>query len=179
MRVISGIAKGKKLDTIKGSETRPTTDRLKETLFNIINLEIKNSNFLDLFSGSGAIGIEALSRGAKECHFVELSKECCKIINANLINTNLINKATVINCDCQTYIKSTNKKFDIIFIDAPYSLGVIPKLLQYIVSLKLLNDNGFIIVEQSSKDEIPETEGLEIFKIKKFKTTAFVLIKYK
>jgi 16S rRNA (guanine966-N2)-methyltransferase len=177
MRVISGVAKGKKLNTIEGNDTRPTTDRLKETLFNIISLDVRDCNFLDLFSGSGAIGIEALSRGAKSCYFIDNSKQCCEIINMNLKNTNLLSKANVIKSDCSNAISSINKTFDIIFIDAPYYKDKTNSLLQQIKQTEVLSKDGMIIVEQGSKDDLPNIDGIEIIKIKKFKTTTFVFIK--
>ena len=123
MRVISGSARGHKLKAPEGLTTRPTTDRIKESLFNIIAGDLYQCKFLDLFSGSGAMGIEALSRGADKAVFVDKDRKSISIINDNLKATRLDNKAQVLNCDVSTAVsklKSLNEKFDIIFMDPPY-----------------------------------------------------------
>ena len=177
MRVISGEARGRKLKTIEGLRTRPTTDRLKETLFNIINLDIKDSEFLDLYSGSGAIGIEAISRGAKTSYFIENYTDCISVINENLKNLGFQERAFVIKQDCKQFIENTNKKFDLIFMDPPYIKNYSKEILLKILNENILKKDGTIIIEQSSDSELPNINGLEIVKIKKFKTTYFIFIK--
>ena len=123
LRVISGTAKGHKLKTIKGITTRPTADRVKESLFNIISGLIPKARVLDVYAGTGSIGIEALSRGAEFAVFVDKSNECSRIIRENLVSTKLIDKASVITGDIfitLNKISKNNKKFDIIFLDPPY-----------------------------------------------------------
>ena len=126
MRVIAGTARSMPLKTVEGSDTRPTTDRIKETLFNILQTEIYGSRFLDLFSGSGAIGIEALSRGAKEAVFVEHSKECVKCIKDNLKFTHLDEKAVVMEQDVLSAINKLSGKgvFDIVFVQCSVWTGL-------------------------------------------------------
>jgi 16S rRNA (guanine966-N2)-methyltransferase len=177
MRVISGIAKGTKLSTVEGLETRPTTDRLKETLFNMINSELNDCIFLDLFSGSGAIGIEALSRGAKKCYFIDSSIKCVGVIKENLKNTKLELNAEIIKIDCHKFTSTCLHRFDIIFTDAPYYKNHTENILINILNRKLLNKNGFIIVEQGAKEDLPQIEGLSIFKVKKNKTTNFIFLR--
>ena len=123
MRVISGTARGKKLNSLEGLETRPTLDIVKESIFNILQFNIKDTSVLDLFSGSGALAIEALSRGAKEAVLCDNSSKAVQIINKNLEETKLIDKAKVINSDyteALNKLANENKKFDIIFLDPPY-----------------------------------------------------------
>lgn len=159
MRVITGQAKGKKLKAPKGLTTRPTTDRVKEALFNILNLYIEDSQVLDLFAGSGSIGIEALSRGAKKSFFVDKSSEAIKCINDNLHHTNLISKAEVYRNDvfnALLLLGRKKEKFDIIFIDPPYLQGFEINVLEKIKEYSLLYHDGIIIIEISKKDIIPE-----------------------
>ena len=120
MRVISGLAKGKKLQTLSGEMTRPTSDRIKEAIFSVIQFEINGKKFLDLFSGSGQMGIEAISRGAASSTFVESSKEAFNIIKSNLKLTNLQDKAKMFNMDSFLFLKNNTDKFDIVYLDPPY-----------------------------------------------------------
>ena len=175
MRVISGSAKGHKLTAPNGLDTRPTTDRIKETLFNIISPEIYGCNFLDLFSGSGGIGIEALSRGAKTAVFVDKSTKAVDAIKANLNHTKLNEGAFVYCADVFEALKTLSLKgivFDIIFMDPPYSSEIYEKVLKSVVELSILNSEGFVVAEHSSKFEMPKVKGLKIYRTKDFKTTA-------
>lgn len=180
MRVISGTAKGFKLKAPAGLETRPTTDRIKESLFNIIASEIYEINFLDLFSGSGSIGIEALSRGAEKAVFVDNSNESINIIKHNLEFTKLNNKSIIIKSDVYSAINRLNRdniKFDIIFMDPPYKEKLIYNTLKTIYENNILKNEGFIIAEQSSKDEIPCIDYFDVFKVKEYKTTKMLFFK--
>ena len=176
MRVISGCARGHKLKSLEGTDTRPTLDRIKETLFNIIAPEITECNFLDLFSGSGAIGIEALSRGANTAVFVDSSYNCYEVIIENLEHTKLRDKAQVINQDIFDAIKelgNKNQKFDIIFIDPPYEGGYNQNVLEHIIKSNILNEDGLVIVERAAKYDPPQVDGLKLIREKGFgKTTA-------
>lgn len=147
LRVISGKYKGKKLLGFDTIGTRPTMDRVKESLFGTIQNHIKNSVFLDLFAGSGSIGIEALSNGAGKCYFVDNGKDILKILNNNL---NGITNSVVINKDyiqALNYFKNENIKFDIIYIDPPYHLNLANKALTLIKKLEILKPNGIVIIE--------------------------------
>lgn len=179
MRVISGSARGHKLKAPEGLTTRPTTDRIKESLFNIIAGDLYQCKFLDLFSGSGAMGIEALSRGADKAVFVDKDRKSISIINDNLKATRLDNKAQVLNCDVSTAVfklKSLNEKFDIIFMDPPYNKGFVESTLTYIAKAGILADDGYIIAEQSQEDSIPQVQGLEVFRIKDYKITKMTFL---
>ena len=181
MRVISGTAKGKKLNSLEGLETRPTLDRVKEAVFNIIQFDIKDSVVLDLFSGSGALGIEALSRGAKEAILCDASSKAIKIINKNLEETRLKDKAKVINSDyLETLSKIKDKKFDIIFLDPPYKSDYVEKSIEYISKYNLLAENGIIIVETNDEnkiDKINAKKNLEVYDTRKYGIAIIIFIR--
>lgn len=179
MRVIAGKAKGHKLKTIEGLQTRPTTDRIKETLFNMISFDLPQCRFLDLFSGSGAIGIEALSRGASECVFVEKSKLAYDMILTNLEHTKLQPYAILYQKDVLEVLdilKKNNQKFDIIFLDPPYASGLAESVCKKIVEYDLLNKKGYIIWERSAEIDINDISGLYVIKQKSYKTTVMTFL---
>lgn len=162
MRVISGTARGTKLNSIDELTTRPTLDRVKESLFNIINDKIEDSVILDLFSGSGAIGIEFLSRGCKKAYLCDSSSKAVNMINQNLEKTRLKPNATVINKDykkCLNELYQANIKFDIVYVDPPYNDNIAVEAVKTILSLNLLKEKGFIIIETDDKDR--ELENLK------------------
>ncbi len=180
MRVIAGCAKGHRLQTIEGMETRPTADRIKETLFNIIAFDLPECTFLDLFSGSGAIGIEALSRGAAEAVFVEQSANCQAVIAENLLHTKLQEKAVMIKMDVLSALAqlcAQGKRFDIIFLDPPYEAGLYIPVLKTIAEKKLLHANGVVIAEHRAKAPLPTVDGLYIDREKVYKTTALTFLR--
>ncbi|MBQ7265230.1 MAG: 16S rRNA (guanine(966)-N(2))-methyltransferase RsmD [Firmicutes bacterium] len=182
MRVISGSARGLKLKAPKGLNTRPTTDRIKESFFNIISPYVYGCRFLDLFSGSGSIGVEALSRGSEAVFFVDSDKHSIEVINSNILSSKLSHKATVLKGDALSVLESLGKKgekFDIIFMDPPYNKGFIQPCLNIIQSYKLLSEDGFIVAEQAAEEEELKTEGLEVYRIKDYKTTKMTFLKYK
>lgn len=181
MRVIAGTAKRLQLKTVKGDNTRPTTDRIKETLFNMLQNDIEGCRFLDLFSGSGAIGIEALSRGAKEAVFVENNKEAINCIKENLIFTKLVNSGIVMSYDVMTAIsmlEGRNAKFDIVFMDPPYNHLFEKDVLNYLKESNLISNESIIIVEASNETEFDYLEdmGYKIIKEKVYKTNKHVFI---
>lgn len=159
MRVISGTAKGISLESLEGTKTRPTLDRVKEALFNILQNDIRDANVLDLFSGSGALGIEALSRGAKFCVMADKSGDAIKIINKNLQKTKLEENAKIIKNDYIKTLESLNQKFDLIFIDPPYAENIAVNAINHITRLNLLSDDGIIILETDEEER--ELENLQ------------------
>ncbi len=181
MRVIAGTAKGHKLNTLEGMDTRPTTDRIKETLFNIIGFDLYDASFLDVFSGSGQIAIEALSRGAGEAYLIDNNKKAVEIINENLKATKLFDKASVICKDVQAALNEIkhHKPFDFIFIDPPYAAGFEPQVLERIKANNLASDETVIIVEaDKSKDFSFVTElGFEITREKVYKTNKHIFLR--
>lgn len=164
MRVISGIARGTNLETLEGNNTRPTLDRVKEALFNIIQNQIMDASVLDLFSGSGALGIEALSRGAKFCTMCDKSYEAIRVINKNIKKTHLEEKVKVINNDYKKALKLLQgQKFDLIFIDPPYAKDFAVDSIKNIIELDLLADDGIIILETDNKErEIENLNKLDV-----------------
>ncbi len=153
MRVIAGSAKRKPLVCPSGKDTRPTTDRIKETLFNMLQTEIcSETRFLDLFSGSGGIGIEALSRGAKSCVFVEKGKQALRCIRENLENTGFTENAHVMSMDVMQALRilsGRGEAFDIIFLDPPYEAGEEDKVLPFLLGSKLVHKDTLVILEAS------------------------------
>ena len=181
MRVISGTAKRTLLFSLDGLETRPTADRIKETIFNIIHNKISESYFLDLFSGSGAMGIEALSRNAQKVFFVEKSPAAMDIIKKNLSKTKLNENAVCILDDAlnflRKYAEKNAEKFDIIFLDPPYGTDYIKDVLLLIRDSKILNNEGIIIVEQENTSEILDIEGFYNYRTLNYKITDVVFYK--
>ena len=162
MRVITGTAKGRALKAPKGLTTRPTTDRVKEALFNILGLKVRGAKFLDLFAGSGGIGIEALSRGAQRALFIEKDPKALEVIKANLALTGLGLNALVLTGDVYKnldYIGQQGQKFEFVFMDPPYLMDFEEPVLAKIDSLKLLALGGQVIVESSKRDDIPTQVG--------------------
>lgn len=180
MRVISGFLKGKRLTAPIGNDTRPTADRLKETLFNILQGRISECKFLDIFSGTGAIGIEALSRGAERVVFIESKRECADIIKKNLASVTdpeLISRFDIIVNDFQNALKKLggkNEAFDIIFLDPPYYSEFTYAAIKKIIENNLLEKGGLIISEQGSNDPEYIFDELQIYDIRQYKTTKFV-----
>ncbi len=173
MRVVAGSAKSLKLKTIEGMETRPTQDRIKETLFNMIQYDIAGCTFLDLFSGSGGIGIEALSRGASKAYFVEKAKPALRCIRENLKYTKLDNKAQVMAVDVITAIRQLEAKkvtFDYIFMDPPYNKGFEEDVLSVLNDSTICTPDTVVIVESSLETEISDFQELKVTRIKKYKT---------
>ncbi len=182
MRVISGKSRGKKLVSLEGMNTRPTLDRVKEALFNIIQFNIVDKNILDLFAGSGAIGIEALSRGAKKATFCDNSAEAIKIIQTNIKNTRNEENSTVLNKDYISsleYLGKQKEKFDIIYLDPPYKTDFANISIQKIIDLDLLSKDGIIIVEtdDESKEKSFTDEKIEIFDKRKYGRAILIFIR--
>ena len=182
MRVIAGTARSIPLKTPKGDKTRPTIDKHKETLFNCLSDRLYDCIFVDLFSGSGGIGIEALSRGAKKAYFVENDKEALSCIKDNLAKTRLEEKATVISSDVRVALSSRiGEKSDIIFMDPPFAMHAEKEIIPMILKNNLLKDDGIIVVEAEENADFGFLEGLrlEIFKKKSYKSCKHVFIKKK
>ncbi|MCL2376665.1 MAG: 16S rRNA (guanine(966)-N(2))-methyltransferase RsmD [Defluviitaleaceae bacterium] len=177
MRVISGIARGTSLFPPHGEKTRPTSDFVKENLFNIIMDDVRGTNFLDLFAGSGAIGIEALSRGAIHATFVDISQKCVDLTKRNLEKTRLKEKATVMKGDAASTIKKlAGQKFDIIFLDPPYDESLANKTLQKIYNGDIMEEEGYIILEMDRSVDTPKIDGLITFKEREYSSTKLVFL---
>ena len=180
MRVIAGTAKRLQLKTVEGMDTRPTTDRIKETLFNMISAYLADSYFLDLFSGSGAIGIEALSRGAEKAVFVEQSKRAMQCVSDNLRYTKLSERAELLEMDVIAALKrmENNYKFDYIFMDPPYNQLLEKKVLEYLSHSKIIQEDALIIIEASLETDFSYVNelGFSVIKVKEYKTNKHIFL---
>ena len=154
MRVITGKARGVVLKTPEGMKTRPTSDRVKEALFSIIQFDIPNAKVLDLFAGTGQLGIEALSRDAKYAVFIDELDQACKLISDNLKKTKLENYARVIRSDYVIFLKNCKEKFDIIFLDPPYAEKFLENALNFITEIDILQSGGIIVTERPAGKEL-------------------------
>ena len=160
MRVIAGKAKGISLKTPEGNQTRPTADRVKEALFSIIQFDLPEASVLDLFGGTGQLGIEALSRGARKATFVDESEKACRLIKENLKRTRMEESAAVIRGDYLSYLHTCREKFSIIFLDPPYAEVFLETALNKISEIDILQSGGIIIAERPLGKELPmELDG--------------------
>lgn len=155
MRVITGIARGKNLKTLEGNDVRPTSQKIKEAVFSAIQFDIEGRRVLDLFAGSGQLGIEALSRGAKSAVFVDNSTASIKIIKQNIESTGFENSSKVYMSDYSSFTAMSRDTFDIVFLDPPYKQGFLVPALKSV--LPLMSEYGIIICEYPSEVEIPES----------------------
>ena len=155
MRVITGTARGMKLRTLEGLATRPTSDRVKEAIFNIIQFDIEGRRVLDLFAGSGQLAIEALSRGADYAVLVDESAQAVKVVKENLKKVKLDQRATVLQQDYSRYLSACREKFDLIFLDPPYAGPMMENALRHISEIDILTEGGIIVCERSREKELP------------------------
>jgi 16S rRNA (guanine(966)-N(2))-methyltransferase RsmD len=186
MRIISGSMRGTKLYTLDGVDvTRPTLDRVKESLFNILNFELKDSVVLDLFAGSGALGLESISRGAQKAYFCDLSFNAIKIINQNIEKTRCKNKTEVLQKDYKKALdkfKEEQIKFDIVFLDPPYKTDYTKDAVDKILEYDLLNENGKIIIETDiEKEVLSELQDflVDIYDVRKYGRVSLIFIRRK
>ena len=176
MRVITGKARGVNLKTPEGLQTRPTTDRVKEALFSVIQFDIPGANVLDLFGGTGQLGIEALSRGAKRAVFVDESDKACRLIRENLRRTRMEQEGTVVRGDYLAYLGRCAEKFDIIFLDPPYAEVFLENALKRITEIDILQSGGIIVTERPLGKDLPfEFEGYARSKDYKYGNTLITL----
>ena len=176
MRVITGKARGVVLKTPDGMLTRPTSDRVKEALFNIIQFEVPAAKVLDLFGGTGQLGIEALSREAKSAVFVDAREDACRLIKENLKRTKLEQYAKVLRSDYMAYLKSCKEKFDIILLDPPYAEEFLENSLKMITEIDILQSSGIIVAERPVGKELPwEFPGFERSKDYKYGNTLITI----
>lgn len=159
MRVISGTARGRRLKELQGMDTRPTTDKVKEALFNIIQFDIEGRKILDLFAGTGQLGIECLSRGAASAVFVDRRADAVKLIRENLKATSLTEKGRVVSGDSMEFLKSIREKFDIIFLDPPYEAGLLEPAIAHIAKFDILSPHGIIVAEHPANKALPALDA--------------------
>lgn len=176
MRVISGTARGKKLVSLEGLDTRPTTDRVKESVFNILMPYVRDAKVLDLFAGSGALGIEALSRGASHCAFVENNQDAVAVIRQNLSGTHLEQQSAIFVRDALDFLKNTTESFGIVFLDPPYDGGFYNPVLQLAAERKILSEEGVILLEKRVDTQIIIPGNMELIKERKYGKTVVAVI---
>lgn len=177
MRIIAGKAGGIPLKSLKGRDVRPTLDRVKESMFNIIAFYLPKAKVLDLFAGFGNLGIEALSRGAVSCQFVEKNSSHLQIIRENLEKSKLMAGAKLEQQDVFAFLKQTQQKYDLIFMDPPYQRGLTEQAIELIQAQKLLNENALIISERSAVEKAVEFSDLTIIKSKKYGNSLLTIYK--
>lgn len=176
MRVITGKARGIQLKTPEGMLTRPTADRVKEALFSIINFDIPNAVVLDLFGGTGQLGIEALSRGAKRGVFVDAREEACRLIRENLSRTKLTQESVVVRSDYMQYLNRCTEQFSIIFLDPPYAETYLENAIKRITEIDILQSDGIIVAERPVGKELPwEFDGYQRSKDYKYGKTLLTI----
>ena len=176
MRVITGKARGVTLKTPQGNHTRPTADRVKEALFSIIQFDIPGAHVLDLFAGTGQLGIEAVSRGAADAVFVDEREDACLLVKENLKRTKLTEQAKVVRGDYLSYLKNCRERFDIIFLDPPYAEVFLENSLKFITEIDILRDGGIIVTERPLGKELSwEFEGYSRSKDYKYGNTLLTL----
>ena len=183
MRIIAGIFKGRKIKQPPLKAVRPTKDRVRESVFNIISGEVPHSIVLDLFAGSGAYGLEALSRGAEKAVFIEKNKRCINIIEENILALEIEHNSKLINEDAFKAIETLGEdkeKFDIVFSDPPYGKGMAKKTLIMINHYDILNPTGLLIIEHERAEEVPEAQGtVSILKQKTYKNIVISIFQRK
>lgn len=178
LNVIAGTAGGLKLKTIDSDKTKPTLGRVKEAMFSMIADYLPGATVLDLFAGSGSLGIEALSRGAEKCFFNDSNKSCCKITEQNLAFTKLISKATVSQYEFGMALDVYRKQkvvFDVVFLDPPYGMDYYSEVITGLQKRGLLRPNAIIIAEHTAERSLPEMRGLDVIKNKKYGTVAITV----
>lgn len=155
MRIISGTARGRKLREPQGMDTRPTTDKVKESLFNIIQFELEGRRVLDLYAGTGQLGLEALSRGAERCTFVDQRREATALVRENLQLCRFEDRARVIQGESLSFLSACREKFDIVFLDPPYAGGLLEKSLEMLTGFDILREYGIIVCESGTDWSVP------------------------
>lgn len=168
MRIISGSRRGHKLIGFEGDKIRPTTDRVKESVFNLIQGYVADSSVLDLFGGSGALSFEALSRGARSAVIVDSDRDSVDVITKNAASLNFGDRVRILHMSFQSFFDINKEQFDLIFLDPPYNKGYIEHVLEAIVNGKRLSENGIIVLESDETDMHSDAEGLKILKQKKY-----------
>lgn len=171
MRIIAGAHKGRKLIEFQGEDIRPTTDRVKESIFNLISEYVPEAVVLDLFAGSASLSLEALSRGAKKAVMVDMDKNSVKVINENISKLSYQDRSYVVNTDALSYINSCREKFDLVFLDPPYNKGLICQAMNSLLEKDVLNDGAVIVTETDDIEEEHFFEGLENHKRRKYGRT--------
>ena len=158
MRIISGSARGRKLKEPQGMDTRPTTDKVKESLFNIIQFELEGRRVLDLFAGTGQLGLEALSRGAEHCAFVDQRREAAALVRENVKLCRFEDRARVVQGEALSFLSACREKFDVVFLDPPYRTDLLKQCVEKIARFDILREHGIIVCESGAEWTVPPLE---------------------
>lgn len=156
MRVITGTARGRKLKDLPGLDTRPTTDKVKESIFNIVQFDVEGRRVLDLFAGTGQLGIEALSRGAEKCVFVDSSRSAVNVVRENVSATGFENQSRVVQADALSFLTSCREKFGLCFLDPPYASDLLDQALLKMAEIDIMLENGIIVCESAVDKLLPQ-----------------------
>ena len=162
MRIITGTSKGRRLVTPKGASIRPTSDRIKESIFNILGGKIEGKLVLDLYAGTGNLGIEAISRGAREVIFIEKSREALKIIERNLLACQMKDRSEILLKDVIQaigHLKGKGECFDLVFVDPPYEKGLIRRTLEKLVAARIYHEDSILVIQHDRREPLPDTSG--------------------
>ena len=159
MRVITGTARGRKLKDLPGLDTRPTTDKVKESIFNIVQFDIEGRRVLDLFAGTGQLGIEALSRGADRCVFVDASREAASVVRENVKLTGFEDRSRIVQGDALSFLTSCREKFALAFLDPPYASQLLDEALKRMAEIDIMAENGIIVCESAQDKLLPQLPG--------------------
>lgn len=177
MRIISGTRRGHKLAEFDGSDIRPTTDRVRESLFNLISEYVPGANVLDLFGGSGALSLEAASRGAEKCTVCDIDQRAIRLITHNTDSLSFGDRVKILNKSADVFIAENTDTFDIIFLDPPYNKGIIEPIIERLVQKQMLSEDGIIVLESDTTDCRSDFSGLEIIKQRKYGRTYITVYK--
>lgn len=177
MRIIAGMCRGRKLLEFDGMDIRPTTDRVRESLFNLISDYVQGAKVLDLFGGSGALSLESISRGALKSVICDIDKKAIELITRNSENLKIGDKIEIFNKSCDVLLSENKDSYDIIFLDPPYNKGFIAPIIDKIIKTNALADDGIIVLESDSTDDHSEFSGLSILKQRKYGRTYITVYK--
>lgn len=180
MRIITGTSRGTRLESLPGDDTRPTSERVKEAIFSSLQFEVQGRRVLDLFAGSGQMGLEALSRGAESCMFIDASREAMAYIKKNAEKTRLFDRSKFLVSDFRTYIGKATGQFDLVFIDPPYALGVAGDAVRRLIEKDLLAPNAIIVAESGNEDifggDVPK--GIQVMKSARYSISYVNILRY-
>lgn len=179
MRIIAGKYRSRVLKEVEEVTTRETKDRVKESIFNSLSPYLHDADVLDLFGGSGSLGIEAISRGARSCDFIDNNIKACNVIKENIKTLKIESQANVVKAEYKDYLESCSKKFDLILLDPPYSMDVIDEVISIVQEKELLSENGFIVCLYGKNNSIKEdNNGIIEYKQKKIGVTKVSFMKW-
>ena len=180
MRIITGTSRGTRLESLPGNDTRPTSERVKEAIFSSLQFDLQGRRVLDLFAGSGQMGLEALSRGADTCMFIDASREAMAYIKKNAEKTRLFDRSKFLVSDFRTYIGKATGQFDLVFIDPPYALSVVGDAIRRLIEKDLLAPDAIIVAESGNDDifggEIPA--GIQVVKSARYSISYVHILRY-